>query len=371
MNQDRKETELQERLFLVFDWGDTLMKVFPDQPGLMADWPEVAEVDGIVEALEKLLGRHTLAVATNAVDSNAGQVWKAIRRVGLGEYFKAVFTAREIGHKKPEVGFFRQIERVLGGTTQQMVMVGDQYAVDVLGAKTAGWKAVWYNPANRPAPGALPLHDGEIAHMRDLPGAVQEPGAALLPGLPDVATCLAWLEEGGAPFNLLAHVQLVASAAYLLATWMRQSGAGVNPVLTHRGGLLHDLAKMDSLKRRDEPGTRPPDHAAVARDQLLQRGQPALAEIAHRHMPFQDPLDPRRPETWEQKLVHFADKLAEGSRLVTPEERMAALKIRYPRSAQELEASTPLLLELQDDICTFLGTSPTEVIGSLRAALGV
>jgi hypothetical protein len=128
---------------------------------------------------------------------------------------------------------------------------------------------------------------------------------------------------------------------------------------------------MDSLKRRDGAGTQRQDHAAMARDRLLLRGQTALAEIANRHMPYQARLDPRRPETWEQKLVHFADKLAEGSRLVTPEERMAALKTRYPRSAQELEASAPRLFELQDEICTVLGTSPTGLIARLRAALGL
>ncbi len=352
-----------ERLLLAFDWGDTLMKVFPDQAGPMADWPEVAEVDGVVEALEGLLGRHTMAVATNAGNSNAGQVWKALRRAGLGEYFKVVFTARETGFRKPSVGFFRQIEKVLGGTPQQMVMVGDQYAVDVLGAKTAGWKAIWYNPTRLPAPGALPLHDGEVADMRDLPEAVRQPW------LPDATTCFAWLEEGGAPFNLLAHVQLVASVAYLLSVWLRQRGANVNPVLAHRAGLLHDLAKMDSLKHRDESERPRKDHAALAYDQLMQRGQPVLAEIADRHMPYHDPQEPRRPQTWEQKLVHFADKLAEGAHLVPPDERFAALMKRYPRSAAELELSAPRLLELQDEICAALGTNLGMLIVSLREAL--
>ncbi|RPJ49817.1 MAG: GNAT family N-acetyltransferase, partial [Chloroflexi bacterium] len=47
---------------LVFDWGNTLMRVFPEYSGPMASWPEVADVDGAVNALEALLGRHTMVV---------------------------------------------------------------------------------------------------------------------------------------------------------------------------------------------------------------------------------------------------------------------------------------------------------------------
>jgi HD superfamily phosphodiesterase len=335
----------------------------------MATWPQVAEIDGIVEALEKLKDSFQMVIASNAGDSRAPEVWKALRRVGLGEYFKAVFTSNELGSRKPELGFFRQLENVLARPAHELVMIGDDYTSDVLGAKQAGWLAAWYNPSRHPAPGLLPLHNLETADLRRLPALLQHQP------LPDYPTCLAWLIETGTPYNILQHVQLVASVAYLLACWLHAGGEPVQPLLAHRGGLLHDLMKMESIhqcnQRQSGQAAAPasPDHARQARDVLRNRAQHDLAEIADRHMPASQARLNRLPVTWEQKLVHYADKLAEGSRLVSLEERMLALKVRYPEYAGEINESQPFLYELQSDLCAQLDLTPTTLIDKLRQSL--
>jgi putative hydrolase of the HAD superfamily len=363
---------------LVFDWGNTLMQVL-DYPGPMAEWPEVAAVDGALEALSALEGRFPLAVATNAGDSQPEQVRAAFERVGMGRFFPdtrgvagtrvftGIFTAAELKSAKPSLRFFREIETRLGRPSHQLVMIGDDYRVDVLGAKSAGWRAVWYNPRVNAAPGLLPLQDAEIARMAELPDSVSRLASA---PLPDYPTCLYWLAERDTPYNLLAHIQLVASIAYQLAVWLRQRGEPVDPVLTHRGAMLHDLAKMESIRLGKERGKHI-DHAALARDILARRAQPVLAEIADRHMLHQSRNDPRYPRTWEEKLVHFADKLAEGSHLASLEERVQALMGRYPTAAAEIQASQPLLLAQQEEICQALGITGEEMMGRLRKALGM
>lgn len=353
-----------ERLALVFDWGGTLMKVFPQYTGAMVDWPEVAAEAGAVEALATLRETVPMVVATNAADSTSEQIMQALQMVGLGENFRAVFTGRELGSRKPELAFFRALESVLAHPPHAMVMTGDDYRSDVLGAKAAGWRAVWYNPGFLSPPGGIPLHDSEIHHMGDFPRAL----ARL--ALPDVHTCLAWLESAGTPYNVIVHLQLASVIAYHLALWLAEKGEAVDPILTHRGGLLHDIAKLESIRLTKEQGTYV-DHADLARDRLLERGQPELAEIAGRHMLYQSNDDPRRPQTWEQRLVHFADKLAEGSTLVSITERAAALKGRYPQSAAEIDAAQPFLLALQDEICAILSVMPEEMLARLRAVTGL
>lgn len=54
---------------LLFDWGDTLMRDFPQFSGSMATWPKVEMVDGADEVLQLLGTSWQLALATNAVDS--------------------------------------------------------------------------------------------------------------------------------------------------------------------------------------------------------------------------------------------------------------------------------------------------------------
>lgn len=347
------------KTILVFDWGNTVMKIFPQYSGPMAAWPEVAEVEGIVEALEGLQRRFGMVIATNAADSTTEQVWKALERVGLSQYFKAVFTTHELGGAlKPEIRYFRQLESVLSCPPYQLVMVGDSYPVDVLGAKAAGWRVIWYNPEHQTAPGLIPLQDAEISHLRDLPQMVDQTS------LPDYPICLGWLVERAAPYNILDHIQLVAAVAYQLAVWLGSSGVVIDPVLTHRGAMLHDLAKIDTIRSRRG------DHAEIARDLILERGQPLLAEIAYRHMPYSDPESPRRPLTWEQRIVHYADKLAEGARLVPIEERLVALKGRYPKYAEEMEKGWPLLSQFQQEICDRLKITPLQLIDRLRQSLG-
>ncbi len=222
---------------LVFDWGDTLMKVFPQFTGPMHAWPEVAVVPGAPETLLQLRDHYNLVVATNAAKSSSHQVRQALERVGMGAFFSAVFTFSETDARKPDAAFFQAIQASLGLQPAQLCKVGDSYQVDVLGAWRAGWLSAWYNPSHAAAPGLVPLQDMEIDQLALLPAAL---AAQDYPGY---AACLVMLQQQSLSFNILAHVHAVAAAAYQLALWLRAARQPVDPLLAHRGGLLHDLAK--------------------------------------------------------------------------------------------------------------------------------
>jgi FMN phosphatase YigB (HAD superfamily) len=51
-------------------------------------------------------------------------------------------------------------------------MVGDNYQADVVGAKQAGLRAIWYNTAMSPGPINSSLHDAEIQTMSELPATL-------------------------------------------------------------------------------------------------------------------------------------------------------------------------------------------------------
>ena len=161
----------------------------------------------------------------------------------------------------------------------------------------------------------------------------------------------------------------MAAIAYQLACWLNERGVSVSPLLAQRGAMLHDIKKMESIRRRGQTEPHKNDHARMAHDLLIERGLPELAEIADRHMPVSAGQPQRTPRTWEEKLVHYADKLAEGSRLVTLEERLAALRARYPDFAGELDASQPYLFALQDELCAHLGLTPPELTARLRKSI--
>jgi HAD superfamily hydrolase (TIGR01509 family) len=157
---------------VVFDWGDTIMRNIPGQSGPMAHWPRVEPVAGATEALRTLRLTYQLVLATNARDSGAALVRAALLRVGLEDCFHFVFTARDLGAAKPDVRFFRAVSLRLGCRPEEMVIIGDDYAADVVGAKDAGWQAIWFNPAGAACPLAHPRHDAEVVAMVDLPSAL-------------------------------------------------------------------------------------------------------------------------------------------------------------------------------------------------------
>jgi putative nucleotidyltransferase with HDIG domain len=338
---------------ILFDWGDTLMKVFP---GSMVGWPQLEAVPGAVDALQVLQSSYRLAVATNATDSTVTEIRDALERAGFGKSITEVFTASDLGVNKPERAFFESILQNLDCTAAEVVMVGDSYEQDVLGAATAGLRAVWYNPGRKACPYMPPVQSAEALDLSDLPGIVADLG------LPGVGKCLGWLAEQGTPANILAHSQAVANAAYLVAVWLREKGEAVNPLLAHRGGLLHDLGKLSSRKFGM-------DHGEYAARLLIERGQPALAEIARRHM-LDTLLDPHNtPRTWEEKLVYYADKLAEGGNIVTTGERLQALKLRYAQENDLMDQYAIPLQALEQSICARLGLNPLELIDRLAKAV--
>lgn len=137
---------------LIFDWGDTVMSVFPEYSGPMAHWPRVEAVDGIERALRAVKQSYMVVLASNASDSGPNLVRDALERVGLEKYFDDVFTAKVLGAEKPDPVFFRAILRSLDCAPEEAVLIGDHFAMDISGAKKAGLWTIWFNPSNRALP---------------------------------------------------------------------------------------------------------------------------------------------------------------------------------------------------------------------------
>jgi len=159
---------------IAFDWGNTLMPDDPNSTTPMVEWPELSTMPGIIEALQQLQPDYRLIIASNALISTVDQVWEALRRVDLHPYFETILTAKAIGLSKPDPAYYQYIANLCGGDPAEVVMVGDTYATDILGAKRAGLRTVWYNAAAKtPPPDAPDAADVEIRDLLDLPDAIR------------------------------------------------------------------------------------------------------------------------------------------------------------------------------------------------------
>lgn len=158
---------------LVFDWGDTVMRVFPEYSGPMAHWPRVESVPGIEDALRAAKKSCVVALASNASDSGPSLVRDALERAGLEGYFDEVFTARDLNAAKPDSAFYRGILRKLELAPNEVVMVGDQFETDIAGAKKTGIWTIWYNPSDKEPPiGLEGMADAVIRRYSDMENAL-------------------------------------------------------------------------------------------------------------------------------------------------------------------------------------------------------
>jgi putative hydrolase of the HAD superfamily len=150
---------------VIFDWGDTLMRDFPQFEGAMVHWPRVERLPGVMETLLSLKGRVVLCVASNAGDSDAELMGRALERAGIRHFFDHLWTSRELGASKPAIAFFQAVLRELELEPPSCVMVGNDYEKDIVPAKAAGMWTVRLAPS--PAPRA-PDADTVIRSMGDL-----------------------------------------------------------------------------------------------------------------------------------------------------------------------------------------------------------
>jgi FMN phosphatase YigB (HAD superfamily) len=92
--------------------------------------------DGIRDLLERLAGRHPLAVLSNFFMTPP--VEEVLRRAELFDLFRHVEVSATSGFMKPHPTPFRIVLEKLGTPAERTLMVGDDYWADVVGGHRAG-----------------------------------------------------------------------------------------------------------------------------------------------------------------------------------------------------------------------------------------
>jgi YjjG family noncanonical pyrimidine nucleotidase len=95
------------------------------------------------ETLDYLAQRYSLTIITNGFDD--------VQRIklqsgNLTSYFDHMVTSQKAGYKKPAKEIFHYALEMNGIKPHEAVMIGDNLATDIAGAKNASIDAVFYNP---------------------------------------------------------------------------------------------------------------------------------------------------------------------------------------------------------------------------------
>ncbi|MHC4206874.1 MAG: HD domain-containing protein [Planctomycetota bacterium] len=204
--------------------------------------------------------------------------------------------------------------------------------------------------------------------------------------LPTRKECLALLAEYHVPPHIVSHSKAVAKLAVFLAQRLNENGAAIN--VTHLEGacLLHDLLRVHDFKETDynrfeqalpeeekakwqrlRAKYKASSHEDAACDIFIEQ-YPILASTIkrHRYMALLDEKD--KPESWEEKLLYYADKRVKHEKIVSLKERLTEghkRNVFLHGSAAQSKINTskvdPLIYEMENQIFEKIGLDPLEV----------
>ena len=103
-------------------------------------------------------------------DMTAAEQFRKMEAIGLLDLVDFVATSEEAGVEKPEPAFFELVAEKAGCAPGDILFAGDNLRKDVLGASSAGMRAVWVQPnaAQRAAHPELPA----VASLAELAAAL-------------------------------------------------------------------------------------------------------------------------------------------------------------------------------------------------------
>ena len=135
-----------------------------DAYGVVRRESGVRPFDGVLELLRDLRPRYALGLLTNGPSD---MQWPKIESLGIAERFDAIVVAGDVGIYKPDRRVFEIMLDRLHVEPGAAIYTGDNYDVDIVGARAAGMRTAWVR-ANGTQPTAEVVPDIEVADTAEL-----------------------------------------------------------------------------------------------------------------------------------------------------------------------------------------------------------
>ncbi|MEJ2725799.1 MAG: HDIG domain-containing protein [Deltaproteobacteria bacterium] len=171
--------------------------------------------------------------------------------------------------------------------------------------------------------------------------------------IPSAETCFELMDRYGMLDHIKDHSIVVEKVASLIARSLVEAGEKLSLRKVTAGALLHDIAKTLCL------GTGQ-DHAAMGEEICLQNRLDEIAEIVGQHVHLRG-YSLTAPVV-EKEIVYYADKRVNDSRVVSLEERLNYLLVRYGRNEEVIhrliKENFELCKELEKKVFAKLAFTP-------------
>ena len=151
--------------FKAFGLEDLKMATDFEQEYLATCPYQSALLPGSREVLDYLSGEYKLHILTNGFHET--QTIK-LRESGIADYFDNLFASDVLGANKPDRKVFGTALGRAGANRKDTIMIGDNLAIDVLGARNSGLDQIYYNPRQAAHNEKITFEISELLHLRDI-----------------------------------------------------------------------------------------------------------------------------------------------------------------------------------------------------------
>jgi len=117
-----------------------------------------------IEILEYLFPKYKLHIITNGF-SEVQDV--KLRTSNIDKYFTEIITSEDAGYKKPDARIFDFAFKKSGALPHNSIMIGDDYDVDIVGAKKVNMKQIFFDPYGISKKGLSTYH---INNLKEIEG---------------------------------------------------------------------------------------------------------------------------------------------------------------------------------------------------------
>ncbi|MDP3970256.1 MAG: HD domain-containing protein [bacterium] len=170
--------------------------------------------------------------------------------------------------------------------------------------------------------------------------------------LPNKEQCRNLYSRYHTPENIQDHMGAVAALGVELAQAIEGAGYEVNVALVLAAARLHDLVRIEEQwQYLSSDITVPLQHAEI-NYLILREKYPEVASVIRTHSLMTLLDEPDALESWENKIVYYADKRVNNDKIVTLEERLIIGNERWHVKPEmdQTDKILPKLKELEAEI---------------------
>ena len=91
--------------------------------------------------------------------------YNKLRSSDIEHLIDVVVLSDDIGINKPDRRIFDHALRKAGATAEESIIIGDNPDADIYGAKSAGWRTIYFNRKGKPS---VSEADAEVASLGDV-----------------------------------------------------------------------------------------------------------------------------------------------------------------------------------------------------------